>query len=137
MTSNVDEPVPMPPTVPPGLYVELSRHKVKPGMSEEVDRWMQMLNDRADECIATLDPERMAVEAIFRLRDDQGEWLYWFEMRGVESSGLDESRPIDRDHVAFAQRAKIPGHEKAQTELLLLPEPVREVVMRWAMRGAG
>jgi hypothetical protein len=137
MSAPTDKPVPMPPTVPDGLYVELSRHRVKPGMSEEVDRWMQMLNDRADECIATLDPERMAVEAIFRLTDDQGEWLYWLEICGPDGSGLDEERDIDREHVAFAQRAKIPGHQKAATEVLLMPAPVREVVMKWAARGAS
>jgi hypothetical protein len=134
MTSDRDKPVPMPPTVPDGLYVELSRHKVQPGKSDEVDRWMQMLNDRADECIATLDPERMAIEAIFRLRDEQGEWLYWLEICGVNGTGLDETRDIDREHVAFAQRAKIPGHEKAATEVLFLPAPVREAVLRWAVR---
>jgi hypothetical protein len=74
----------------------------------------------------------MAVEAIFRLRDDQGEWLYWLEICGEQGTGLDEARAIDRDHVAFAERAKIPGHEKAQTEVLLLPEPVRQAVMAWA-----
>lgn len=59
-----------PSTIPPGLRVELSRHQVVPGQSAKVDEWMKMLNDRADECRATLDPERVAVEAIFRLRDD-------------------------------------------------------------------
>jgi hypothetical protein len=106
-------------------------------MSDEVDRWMQMLNDRADECVATLDAERMAVEAIFRLRDEHGEWLYWLEIRGEEGSALDSSRSIDRDHIAFAERAKIPGHETADTEVLLLPEPVRAAVIRWATGGAG
>jgi hypothetical protein len=137
MTTNPNKPLAMPPSVPKGLYVELSRHQVKPGMSEEADRWMHMLNDRADECIATLDAERMAVEAIFRMTDEHGDWLYWLEISGVDGKGLDETREIDRDHVAFAERAKVPGHEKARTEVLFLPEPVRKVVMRWAAGGAG
>ncbi|MFL6239753.1 MAG: DUF6176 family protein [Actinomycetes bacterium] len=135
MATNPDKPVPMPSSVPAGLYVELSRHRIKPGMSEEADRWMQMLNDRVDECIATLDAERMAVEAIFRIRDDDGDWLYWLEISGFEGTGLDESRPIDRDHVAFSERAKIPGHVKATTEVLFMPAPVRDAVLRWAVRG--
>ena len=134
MSSNPDKPVPMPPTVPPGLYVELSRHQVKPGMSGEADRWMQMLNERVAECIATLDAERMAVEAVFRLKDEHGDWLYWLEICGIDGKGLDETHDIDRDHIAFSDRAKIPGHEKAQTEVLFLPDAVRDVILRWAVR---
>ena len=126
----------LPPTVPAGIRVELSRHRVIPGQSAVVDEWMQMLNDRADECRVTLSPERMAVEAIFRLRDEQGEWLYWFELHGDGGSGLTQEQAIDRDHIAFAQRAKVPGYEVAEPLLLLLPEPVERVVRSWAADGA-
>jgi hypothetical protein len=125
--------VPAPPaSVPAGLHIELTRHRVIPGKSDEVDRWMTMLNTRHDECVETLAPERMAIEAIFRLADDDGEWLYWLEIRGPQGAGLDPQWPIDRDHMAFAARAKVPGHETARTELLLMPSPVREAVLRWA-----
>jgi hypothetical protein len=125
-----------PSTVPAGLRLELSRHRVIPGQSEVVDEWMQMLNDRAEECRVTLSPERMAVEAVFRLRDEQGEWLYWFELAGDGGSGLTEEQAVDRDHIAFAKRAKVPGHEVAEPLLLLLPEPVERVVRSWAATGA-
>src|ERR1700690_2071244 len=49
-------------SIPDGLLVELARAKVIPGASAEADRWMAMLNDRLDECVATLDRERMAIE---------------------------------------------------------------------------
>lgn len=88
------------PSLPVGLRLELTRHQVIPGQSAAVDEWMAMLNDRIDECRVTLDPERMAVEAVFRLRDEQGEWLYWFELAGDNGTGLTQDRPIDRDHVA-------------------------------------
>ena len=100
-----------------------------------VDEWMQMLNDRAEECRVTLSPERMAVEAVFRLRDEQGEWLYWFELAGDGGSGLTDERAIDRDHIAFSKRAKVPGHEVAEPLLLLLPEPVERVIRSWAADG--
>ena len=51
-----------PRSIPDGLVLELSRGTVLPGGSAEADRWMAMLNDRLDECVATLDRERMAVE---------------------------------------------------------------------------
>jgi uncharacterized protein DUF6176 len=59
-----------PPSIPPGLVVRLSRAKVLPGASAEADRWMAMLNDRLEECVATLDRERMAIEIVFRLTED-------------------------------------------------------------------
>jgi len=46
-------------SVPADLVVELSRRKVLPDAPAEADRWMAMLNDRLDECVATLDRERM------------------------------------------------------------------------------
>jgi hypothetical protein len=51
-----------PSSIPDGLIIELSRAKVLPGASAEADTWMKMLNDRLDECVATLGRERMAIE---------------------------------------------------------------------------
>ena len=39
---------------PAGLEVALTRHRIRDGQSAEADRWMPMLNDRREECIATL-----------------------------------------------------------------------------------
>ncbi len=83
-----------------------------------------MLNDRAEECGATLDPERMAVEATFRLQDEHSEWLYWFVLAGQHGTGLTEERAIDRDHIGYATQATQPGHVAATPEVLLLPAPV-------------
>jgi hypothetical protein len=126
-----------PSTIPPGLRVELTRHRVRPGQSATVDEWMQMLNDRADECRLTLDPERMAVEVIFRLQDEHGEWLYWFELAGEHGTGLTEERAIDRDHLGYATQATQPGHVAAIPEVLLLPAPVEQVVRAWDAHGSG
>jgi hypothetical protein len=127
-----------PASIPSGLRVELSRARVKPGMGGEVDRWMQMLNDRLDECVATLDRERMAVELIFRDRDEQGEWLYVMSIQGEGGEGLDASpHAIDRDHAEFSRRCKEPGWLEAEPQLLLLPEPVRRAVVQWATGGSS
>ena len=123
-----------PATIPQGLNVELSRAKVKPGQSAEADRWMQMLNERVDECVATLDRERMALEIVFRLDEDGEQYLYWVSIFGSHGSGLDESIPIDRDHDSFARRVKEPGWVEAQPQFLLLPDPVRDAVLGWALR---
>ena len=92
-----------------------------------------MLNDRLDECVASLDREHMAVEAVFRDTDDDGvEWLYWVILQGEGGGALDESLPIDRDHVAFAKRCKPPGWLEATPQLLLMPDDVRQAVERAA-----
>ena len=121
-------------SIPEGLKVELSRAKVMPGASEEADRWMAMLNDRLDECVATLDRERMAIEIVFRLREGDDEYLYWVQVRGEHGAELDESLPIDRDHVAQGRKVKEPGWVEAEPQVLMLPDPVREAVLNWALR---
>ena len=123
--------------VPDGLLVELSRGTVLPGASAEADRWMAMLNDRLDECVATLDRERMAVELVFRLREDGADHLYWVSVRGAGGAGPDLSIPIDRDHDAQARRTKEPGWVEAEPQVVMLPEPVRRAVLGWALRPAG
>jgi len=121
-------------SIPAGLKVELSRAKVMPGASAEADRWMAMLDDRLDECVATLDRERMAIEIVFRLREGPDEYLYWVQVRGEHGADLDENLPIDRDHVAQAKKVKEPGWVEAEPQVLMLPDPVREAVLNWALR---
>jgi uncharacterized protein DUF6176 len=127
---------PRPASIPEGLVIELSRGKVLPGASAEADRWMQMLNDRLDECVATLDRERMAIEIVFRLREGEDDYLYWMSVHGADGGGLDLDNPIDRDHLAQAKRTKEPGWVEAEPQVLMLPDPVRKAVLDWALRPA-
>ena len=126
----------MPPhSIPEGLIVELSRAKVLPGASDEADRWMRMLDERVDECVATLDRERMAVEIVFRLREGGEDHLYWVAIRGEGGADLQSStHQIDLDHQSHAARTKAPGWVEAEPQVLMLPEPVREAVLGWALR---
>ena len=124
---------PTPASIPAGLVVELSRAKVKPGQSEEADRWMRMLNDRLDECVATLDREKMAIEIIFRLKENDDDYLFWVSVRGEGGAGLDPSLAIDRDHQEIGGRVKAPGWVEAEPQLLLLPAPVKAAVLAWSL----
>ena len=121
-------------SIPAGLKVELSRAKVMPGASAEADKWMAMLDDRIDECVATLDRERMAIEIVFRLREGENDYLYWVQVRGEHGAELDLSLPIDRDHDAQARKVKEPGWVEAEAQVLMLPDPVRKAVLDWALR---
>ena len=104
---------------------------------------MAMLNERHEECITTLDRDRMAVEVIFRRRDDDSEWLYWFSLQGdsapenADAVPESERLPIDHDHIGFSRRCKEPGWEELEPQLLLLPAPVRDAVLTWAKAGSS
>lgn len=101
-----------PASIPEGLVVSLSRGKVLPGASAEADRWMTMLDDRAD-------------------------YLYWVSVHGAEgATELDMTQAIDRDHLEQARRTKHPGWVEAEPQVLMLPAPVRKAVLDWAMRSA-
>jgi uncharacterized protein DUF6176 len=100
---------------------------------------MAMLNDRLDECVATLDRERMAIEIIFRLKENGDDYLFWVSVHGADGDGLDPDNPldqahIDQAHIDQAKRTKEPGWTEAEPQLLLLPGPVRDAVLSWALR---
>lgn len=124
-----------PRSIPEGLVVELSRAEVLPGAAHEADRWMAMLDERVDECVATLDRERMAVEVVFRLREDGRDFLFWMAIRGAHGASLETSgHQIDNDHESQARRTTRPGWVEAEPQVLMLPDPVREAVLAWALR---
>jgi hypothetical protein len=125
-----------PASIPEGLVVELSRGKVLAGAGAEADRWMTMLDDRVDECVATLDRERMAIEIVFRLKEDGEDYLYWVSVHGPNDGQLELTQAIDRDHLAQAKRTKEPGWVEAEPQVLMLPDPVRKAVLEWALRPA-
>jgi hypothetical protein len=105
-------------------------------MEQEAERWMRMLNDRRDEAEQTLERERVAIEIVFRERDDDGDWLVWVMIQGEGGASIEDSPfEVDRDHAAFAERVKHPNRPEAEPQLLLLAEPVRDAVLRWAIAG--
>jgi uncharacterized protein DUF6176 len=108
-------------------------------MEAEAERWMRMLNDRRDEAVRTLERERerVALEIVFRERDEHGDGLVWMTIQGERGASIADSPfEIDREHLAFAERCKLPNRPDAEPQLLLMPEPVRDAVLRWAS-GAG
>jgi hypothetical protein len=136
-SATTGQPFPMPPSVPPGMRLELSRARLLPGAEAETERWMGMLHERYDECVETLAGERMAFEATFRHADADGvQWLYHLSLYGEGGGVMDGSRAVDREHIAYARRCKEPGWEELRPVLFLAPEPVRAAMERWARDGA-
>lgn len=126
----------MPPSVPTGMRLELSRARLLPGAEAETERWMRMLHDGYDECLDTLSAERMAFEATFRHTDADGtEWLYHLSLFGESGSGLDLSNPVDRAHHEFALRCKEPGWQELRPVLMLVPRPIQPLIEAWCRDG--
>jgi hypothetical protein len=120
------------------MRVELTRYRVLPGKSERVDEWMKMLNDRIDECLATLPREKMYVEAIFRQKVGGEEFLYWFSVQGEEGEDVRTSEhDLDIEHLKFARECLDPTYSLVDAtgeqrrgrdldlQLFLLPEHIR------------
>ncbi len=84
------------------MKIELSRIRIKDGMSGRVDEWFATLNARKAECIETLGREKMYVETIFREKIGEEEFLYWFSIQGENAESIETSPfPIDAIHKAF------------------------------------
>src|SRR5919107_6450324 len=99
---------PVPASIPPGLRARCVRARIRPGMEDEAERWMRMLNERRDEAVQTLERERVAVEMVFRERDEDGEWLVWVMLEGEGGASIEDSPfEIDHEHAAFARRVKL------------------------------
>ena len=127
----------MPPTVPSGTRLELSRSRIVPGQESGFEDWMRMLTTRYDEALVPLSAERSAFEATFQHTDAAGtSWIYHLTFAGEEGSGLEESNAIDADHAAFSRRVKEPGWEEIIPRFMLTPAPVQEAMQEWAKTGA-
>lgn len=114
----------------------LVRRRIRPGMEAEVDRWMDKLRARRDECIATLDRERMAVELIYRERRPEGEALTWVVVHAPGGRPLEGSPfAIDEIHRSYVERClDADSLETIEAELFLAPPEVEEAIGRFVAR---
>jgi hypothetical protein len=117
--------------------VVLDRFRIVSGREGRAKEWMRILNERIEECRATLDHEQMYFEAIFSEERDGRLYLYWVELQEPGGRDVRESHDeIDQVHVAFWDECVEPGSRTVMaTELVLIPQFLREAIeMR---RGSG
>lgn len=127
---------PMPITVPDGLRLELSRSRIVEGAEEQFDEWMSVLNNRYDECLATLPAQHAVFEATFRHEEADGStWIYHLSLMGTDGIGLDESHPINAAHAAYNGKVKEPGWEELTPKFMLTPEHIRVSMAHWGRTG--
>lgn len=127
---------PMPFSVPEGLRLELSRSRIIEGKEEGFEEWMSVLNDRYDECLASIPAQRAVFEATFRHEEADGStWMYHLSLMGTDGAGLDEDHAIDATHADYSHQVKEPGWEELTPKFMLTPEHIRSAMLSWAKSG--
>jgi hypothetical protein len=114
------------------LNVELSKFKVKKGKTEVVDEWMNFLNEHMEQVLLTLKDEKMFVESIFREKDDENEYLYWFSVQGEGGKNVEESQhEIDKKHLEYWYECidEENPHVDLETKVVMIPEDIRKAMV--------
>ncbi|WP_345239426.1 DUF6176 family protein [Pontibacillus salipaludis] len=110
------------------MNVECTRFKVKEGKSRVVDDWMELLNNRIEEVLLTLQDEKMYVETIFREVVDGDEYLYWYSVQGENGADVTDSQhEIDQLHLAYWEECIDPnyGPIDLNAQVVMIPKYIR------------
>lgn len=114
------------------MNVELTRFRVKSGMSEKVDEWLAFLKEHMEDVLVTLEGEKMHVETIFREVLDGEEYLYWYSIQGEGGQEVEESDHwIDKKHLAYWGACIDPDFRPVdlKTEVVMVPEKIRRAMV--------
>jgi hypothetical protein len=115
------------------MKVELSRFRIKPDKIGRTDEWLKVLNSRIDECVATLEREKMQFEVIFRGRHNGEDFLYWLTIQHEDGEPLETSpHEIDRIHSDFSEECidLTYGALEPLPQVIMVPAPVA-AAMKW------
>ncbi len=84
------------------MKTEFTIFRVRQGKEARAEEWMQLITDRRDECIATLEREAMYYESVFKTWFDGRLYLAWYSVQGDIHGDVTESdHEIDKLHCAF------------------------------------
>lgn len=113
------------------MNVELTRFRVKQGMSQKVDEWLAFLNEHMEDVLVTLEGEKMHVETIFRETLSGEEYLYWYSVQGENGQSVEESEHwIDKKHLEYWDACIDPDFRPVdlKTEVVMIPGKVRRAM---------
>ena len=81
---------------------ELVSFAVRCGAEARAEEWMNLLVQRNDECVATMDREHMHFESIFKFERAGRTYLSWYSVQGSAGAHVSSSPlEIDRIHTEF------------------------------------
>ena len=110
------------------MNVELTRFRVKQGMSYKVDEWLTFLNEHLEDVLVTLEGEKMYVETIFREMLNGEEYLYWYSVQGEGGQDVETSSHwIDKKHLEYWDECidEDFGSVDLSTEVVMIPNAVK------------
>ncbi|MRI84448.1 hypothetical protein GIY09_00845 [Aerococcaceae bacterium WS4759] len=110
------------------MNVELTRFRVKPGKSQQVDEWLAFLNGNMQDVLVTLEGEKMYIETIFREILNGEEYLYWYSVQGEGGQDVETSSHwIDKKHLEYWEECIDPTFRPVDLspEVVMIPEKVR------------
>ena len=113
------------------MIVELTRFRVKPGMSHKVDEWLKFLNDNMEGVLLTLEREKMYVETIFREELNGEEYLYWYSVQGEQGENVETfNHEIDKKHLEYWEQCIDPsvGLKDLITEVVMIPKKIKAIM---------
>ena len=110
------------------MNVELTRFRVKQGMSYKVDEWITFLNEHLEDVLVTLEGEKMYVETIFRKMLNGEEYLYWYSVQGEGGQDVETSSHwVDKKHLEYWDECidETFGSVDLSTEVVMIPNAVK------------
>ena len=113
------------------MIVELTRFRVKLGMSHKVDEWLKFLNDNMEGVLLTLEREKMYVETIFREELNGEEYLYWYSVQGKQGENVETfNHEIDKKHLEYWEQCIYPsfGLKDLITEVVMIPKKIKAIM---------
>lgn len=113
------------------MQVELTKFRVKQGKSHRVDEWMKFLNEHMEKVLLTLEDEKMFVEAIFREKGRDEEYLYWFSVQGEGGQNVEESEHwVDQIHLKYWRECIDSSFEPVDFKLesVMIPDKIKSVM---------
>ncbi|OEH93567.1 DUF6176 family protein [Bacillus solimangrovi] len=115
------------------MEVRLTKYRIKEGKSKRVDEWMDMLNENMDKVLIILKNENLYVETMFREKSSDGEFLYWYAIKGREveveltEEETNNKNEIIKKHMEFWEECIVPEEQPViNTEVVMIPKNIQE-----------
>ena len=113
--------------------------RVKTGKEERANEWLELLVDRREDCIATLQREAMYYESIFQTNFQGRMFLAWFSVQGKLNNDVrDSEHEKDQLHISFFDEClEIDAWEPIDMEhvITFVPPQIEKVVCELDMQS--
>lgn len=82
------------------MKVELTKLRIKEGKGDRVDDWFEYINETREDVALTFAGDKVYVETMFRVQEEEFEYIYWYTLAADEEHIVDENK-VDKTHLEF------------------------------------